>query len=115
MTFSGLDETDNTNKTVEIYTVGSGWSPQYTAGWTPPLYPRMHLLPNGKVFYSGSEHDSRLFNTIDAHLDDGRAPPLQRQPDLRQLGSAAPDPANNYEPQVIIMGGGSPTTTNAKS
>ena len=55
MTFSGQDDIDGgTNKTVEIYTIGSGWSPQYTAGWTPPLYPRMHLLPNGKVFYSGS-------------------------------------------------------------
>jgi hypothetical protein len=45
MTFSGLSETGATNTTVEIYTVGSGWSPEYTAPFTPPLYPRMHLLP----------------------------------------------------------------------
>jgi hypothetical protein len=37
MTFSGMDEKGNTNMTAEIYTVGSGWSTQYTANWTPPL------------------------------------------------------------------------------
>jgi len=63
MTLSGLDESGNTNTAVEIYTVGSGWSPQYSASWTPPLYPRMHLLPNGNVFYSGATTQSRTFNT----------------------------------------------------
>src|ERR1700689_3687807 len=36
MVFSGLNETGATNTTVEIYTLGSGWSPPYTAPWTPP-------------------------------------------------------------------------------
>src|SRR6266849_9706179 len=62
MTFSGDSDTGSTNQTVEIYTVGSGWSTQYTASWTPPLYPRMHLLPSGNVFFSGSTSPSRLFN-----------------------------------------------------
>src|ERR1700733_110847 len=53
MTFSGLDEAGSTNTQVEIYKVGAGWAAPTTAPWTPPLYPRMHLLPNGKVFYSG--------------------------------------------------------------
>src|SRR5882724_514578 len=52
MTFSGSDENAVTNQTVELYTVGSGWSSAVDAGWTPPLYPRMHVLPSGKVFYS---------------------------------------------------------------
>ena len=34
-------------------TVGTGWSPEYPAGWTPPLYPRMHLSTDGRVFYAG--------------------------------------------------------------
>src|SRR6266436_2773623 len=63
MTFSGEDENGNTNTAVEFYTPGSGWSQQFPAGWTPPLYPRMHLLPNGKVFYSGSSTQSRLFDS----------------------------------------------------
>jgi hypothetical protein len=63
MTFSGLDENDNTNSTVEIYDPASNiWSSPQAAGWTPPLYPRMHLLPNGKVFYSGSGTSSALFD-----------------------------------------------------
>ena len=33
MTFSGQNNIDGgTNKTVEIYTIGSGWSPEYSAG-----------------------------------------------------------------------------------
>ena len=62
MTFSGLKETGGTNTAVEIYTPGVGWSPEYPAGWTPPLYPRMHLLPDGTVLYSGSGTGSRIFN-----------------------------------------------------
>ena len=62
MTFSGLTETGPTNTAVEIYTPGSGWSQEYPAGWTPPLYPWMHLLPDGRVFYSGSGRSSRFFN-----------------------------------------------------
>ncbi len=39
MAFSGVNEAGDTNTSVEFYTVGSGWSQQYLAGWTPPLYP----------------------------------------------------------------------------
>ena len=63
MTFSGLNETGGTNTAVEIYTVGSGWSPEYAAGWTPPLYPRMHLLPDGRVLYSGSGHRIQILQS----------------------------------------------------
>ena len=69
MTFSGLDENGNTNRAVEIYTVGSGWSQEYVANWTPPLYPWMHLLPNGKVFYSGPGATSALFDPSPHALD----------------------------------------------
>src|SRR5438045_3006934 len=62
MTFSGLTETGTTNKAVEIFTVAAGWSPEFVASWTPPLYPRMHVLPDGRVFYSGSGRGSRFFD-----------------------------------------------------
>ena len=111
MTFSGQNNIDaGTNNAVEIYTIGSGWSPEYQAGWTPPLYPRMHLLPNGKVFYSGSTTTSMLFDpnahtwtTVDTTIYSG----------TRTYGSSVLlplTPANNYDPQVIIMGGGNPAT-----
>ena len=68
MTFSGLLEVGGTNTSVEIYTVGAGWSQQNPAGWTPPLYPRLHLNTDGRVFYSGSTRSSRFFNPSKRHL-----------------------------------------------
>src|SRR6266849_3728716 len=62
MTFSGLNETGGTNTSVEFYSASSGWSAAFSAPWTPPLYPRMHLLPNGNVFYSGPTTGSSMFN-----------------------------------------------------
>src|SRR3984893_16729171 len=112
MTFSGLNETTGaTNNAVEFYTVGSGWSTQYPASWTPPLYPRMHLLPSGNIFYSGSTATSRLFNpstktwTTVANTNLGST---------RTYGSSVLlplTPANNYRPKVMILGGGIPSAT----
>jgi hypothetical protein len=110
MTFSGLDENGNTNSTVEIYTVGTGWSPVYSAGWTPPLYPRMHLLPNGKVFYSGSTTQSQVF---DPGTHQWTNVATTRYSGTRTYGTSVLlplTPGNNYDPRVMIMGGGNPST-----
>ena len=56
MAFSGLSLNGGTNNTVEIYDLrnaGAGWTSPVTAPFSPPLYPPMFLLPNGKVFYTG--------------------------------------------------------------
>src|SRR5262245_53383324 len=56
MAFSGSDPNGNPNTTVEIYSLtdaGAGWTDPVTAPFTPPLYPRMMLLPNGTVFFTG--------------------------------------------------------------
>lgn len=111
MTFSGLDEAGNTSKAVEIYTVGSGWSPQYIAPWTPPLYPRMHLLPNGQVFYSGSTSTSALFDPSTQTWTQNVA--TTNYGGSRTYGSSVLlplTPANNYDPKVMILGGGSTST-----
>jgi hypothetical protein len=110
MTFSGLDENGNTNSTVEIYTVGSGWSGPYAASWTPPLYPRMHLLPNGKVFYSGSTTTSRLFTPS---TQTWTTVATTKYSNSRTYGTSVLlplTPANNYDPRVLILGGGNPST-----
>ena len=111
MVFSGLDENGNTNTNVEIYKVGVGWSQQYPAGWTPPLYPRMHLLPNGKVFYSGWTTSSALFDPSTNLWQTGYA--NTNYAGYRTYGTSLLlplTPANNYKPEVIIMGGGNPAT-----
>ena len=64
MVFSGIREkaTGGTNNAVKFYDVPYGWSPEYVAPWTPPLYPRAHLLPNGKLFFAASQVSSHLFD-----------------------------------------------------
>jgi len=107
MTFSGLDENSNTNTTVEIYTVGAGWAAPSTAPWTPPLYPRMHLLPNGQVFYSGSTTQSQYFNPANNTWSGVIA--TTNYGGVRTYGSSVMfplTPANNYKPKVMIFGGG---------
>ena len=110
MVFSGLDETGGTNTSVEIYTVGTGWGAASTASWTPPLYPRMHLLPNGKVFYSGSGTQSRLFDPSTKVWSNVAT---TNYSGTRTYGTSvllSLTPANNYDPRVFIMGGGNPST-----
>jgi len=111
MTFSGFTETGATNSTVEIYTVGTGWSQPYSSPWTPDLYPRLHLLPNGTVFYSGSETVSNIFNPATTTWTQNVA--TTNYGGTRTYGTSVLlplTPANNYDPEIIIMGGGSPAT-----
>ena len=111
MIFSGLDDVSgSTNTTVEIYTPGTGWGSEIAAGWTPPLYPRMHLLPSGKVFYSGSTTTSRLFNPATGTWS---TVANTKYGSDRNYGSSVLlplRPANGYVPKVMIFGGGSPAT-----
>ncbi len=111
MAFSGLNETGGTNTAVEFYTVGTGWSQQYTAPWTPDLYPRMHLLPNGQVFYSGAQTTSKLFDPSTTTWNTNVATTIYSG--NRTYGTSVLLPltlASNYDPNVIIMGGHSPAT-----
>ena len=107
MVFSGLNETSGaTNTAVEIYTVGAGWSPQYPAPWTPTLYPRMHLLPDGKVFISGYQPNSYIF---DPSTQTWTNSATTNYDSIRTYGSSVLlplTPANNYDPRVMIFGGG---------
>ena len=111
MTFSGFDENGEiTNTAVEIYTVNSGWSPQYTANWTPPLYPRLHVLPSGSVFYSGETNVTRLFNPSNQSWTTVADTYYGID---REYGSSVLlplTPADNYDPKVFILGGGNPGT-----
>jgi uncharacterized membrane protein len=112
MIFSGLNETGGTNTAVEFYSVDTAsWSSPITASWTPDLYPRLHLLPNGKVLYSGAQTTSKLFdpstNTWNTNLA------KTNYSGTRTYGTSVLlplSPGNNYDPKVIIMGGGNPAT-----
>ena len=100
MAFSGLNELGATNTSVEFYTDGSGWSQEYPAGWTPPNYPRMHLLPNGNVFYSGPGTSSALFDPSTTYLDPGCGQhQLRRHQDLWDIGAATFDAGQQLRSQ----------------
>lgn len=110
MVFSGLSEAGGTNTAVELYKVGLGWSQQYIAPFTPPLYPRMHVLPNGKVFFSGSTAQSWTFDPSNQSWTAG---PTTNYGSTRTYGSSVLlplTPANGYTPKVLILGGASPST-----
>jgi len=111
MTFSGLSETGATNTAVEFYTAGSGWSAEAAAGWTPPLYPRMHLIPDGRVVYSGSGTETRIFNPSTNTWTAVVA--TTNYSGTRTYGTSVLlplTPANGYQPRVMIFGGGNPAT-----
>jgi hypothetical protein len=117
MTFSGyLDTGAGTNNAVEFYTAGSGWSQPFTAPFTPDLYPRLHLLPNGKVFYSAPSPASQLFDpstttwTLNVANTNYGGTRLYGSSVLLGL-----TPANNYDPVILIMGGDSPATATTET
>jgi hypothetical protein len=115
MTFSGLRETGSTNTAVEFYTPDIGWSREYAAGWTPPLYPRMHVLPDGTVLYSGSGTGSRIFNPSTKTWTGVIA--STNYAGTRTYGTSVLlplTPASGYKPRVMIFGGGNPATASTE-
>ncbi|GIW40899.1 MAG: hypothetical protein KatS3mg076_1476 [Candidatus Binatia bacterium] len=66
LVFSGLDETAESNPTVELYTPGSGWSLVAGADRHLALYPFLFLLPTGEIFHAGPEETSAWFDPATA-------------------------------------------------
>jgi len=111
MVIGGMDENATTNLQLEYYKLGVGWSAPISLPWTPPLYPRTHLLPNGNVFISGSSPTSRLFTPSTNTWNLNYAATKYGQ--TRMYGSSVLlplTPANGYKPKVMIFGGGNPST-----
>ena len=124
MTTSGLNDTDgNKNNTSEIWD-GQKWSAEIAGNphisdfpeFEFPLYPRMHLLPTGHVFYSASSSATLDFDpsnqtwglvawTIYPGQDDPNGERTYGTSVLLPL-----TPQNNYSPKVMIMGGDNPAT-----
>ena len=79
----------------------------------PPLYPRIFLLPNGKVFYTGQ--GSGAIRTRTAGFSTLRPGPGPFRPPTtrdRSYGSSVILPLlpPSYTPRVMNFGGGSPAT-----
>jgi len=124
MTTSGLNDTDgNNNNTSEIWD-GQQWGAEIPGNphitdfptFQFPLYPRMHLLPTGHVFYSSPSSATIDFDpsTQSWTLIAWTIYPGQNDPNgERTYGTSILlplTPQNNYSPKVIIMGGDNPAT-----
>jgi hypothetical protein len=112
--FSGQDENDVTNNTIEIFTANSGtgsWTTPLTANWVPPLYPRIHLLPDGRLFYTGPSVTAKFYdltaktwtNCCTTNFGLKRTQSTSVMLPLR--------PGNSYKPRIVIMGGSSSEDT----
>jgi trimeric autotransporter adhesin len=115
MAFSGYSDTGPMNNAVEIYKIAQGWSPPLLAPWTPPLYPWMHLLPNGQIFYSGPTAESKMFDLSTSTWS--LAVATTRFNAERAYGSTVLlplQPEQGYAPRVMIMGGHDPATATAE-
>lgn len=108
-------------KKTEIYTVGAGWSHFKKADRWMPLYPRLHLLPDGKVFYAGSYNTHFTFPVGLRHFkasildpdsgfwaDVGQPESSQREEGSTIMLALIPP---DYKAKVLLMGGGLPGNT----
>jgi Domain of unknown function (DUF1929) len=124
MTTGGLNDTDGGyNNTTEIWD-GQQWGAEIPGNpnitnfpmFQFPLYPRMHLLPTGHVFYSAPSSSTLDFNpsTQVWTLVAWTIYPGENDPNgERTYGTSVLlplMPQNNYSPKVIIMGGDNPAT-----
>jgi hypothetical protein len=115
MTFSGWLENGGTNNAVEIYTVPGGWSAERFAPFTPPLYPWLHLLPDGRVFQSGAQVSSHVFTPGSQTWTTNVA--RTAYPNERTYGSSVLlplRPGEGYRARIMVMGGDNPATATAE-
>lgn len=101
---SGLTDTSSSvNQTVQI------WSGQWTAAGTifpgVPLYPRQHLLPNGKVFEDGANRNSKMYDPATHLWSDVATTIFTGNRDYGTSVLLPLGPADGYKPRVMILGG----------
>ena len=115
MAMSGLTQTGGTSTTIEIYDLanaGTGWIPPTSVPFVPPLYPRVFLLPNGKVFYTGQGSGAKNANAWIFDPTNGSWTASAATTIDRSYGSSVILPLlpPGYTPRVMNFGGGSPAS-----
>ena len=105
---SGADPGGGTN-TPEVWQTnsGGGWRLLTNATLSLPLYPMMHLAPNGKVFVSGPDSTTRYLDTSGTGAWTTVATRVGAN---REYGSSVMYDAG----RVLIMGGGDPVVNTAE-
>src|SRR5437773_9781689 len=116
MAMSGLTQTGGTSRTIEIYDLqraGAGWNPPTSVPFSPPLYPKLELLPGGRVFYTGHGSGTSSANAWIFDPATGGWTQSARTNVDRSYGSSVLLPLlpPSYVPRVMNFGGGSPATS----
>lgn len=112
LVFAGNDEAGIPTDLVEVYDPASGMQVVPGANMVLPVYPRMHLLPSGKVFDAGPQN---LTGTFDPATVTWQEVGLSNY-GFRGAGTSVLLPLQppDYRPKVLILGGGDPATDTAE-
>ena len=104
---SGSTMRYNANQVFQVWQdATSAWRTLTAANLSLPLYPFMHLAPNGKVFNSGPNTTTRYLDTAGA----GAWTILGNRATFRDYGSSV-----QYLPgKIILIGGGDPPVNTAE-
>lgn len=109
---------------IERYSAARGWSVVDGAGRWLPLYPRLHLLPDGDVFYAGSYNTHYTFPfslgsfptaVLDAETHEWTDYGLPNAKEREEGASVMLPlrPETDYRARVLLAGGGTTTGTEA--
>ena len=115
MAIGGLAGNGGTNTKVEIFdpaNPGAGWGTPISDPFSPPVFPREFLLPNGKVFVTGQGSDvptakSWVFDPVARTWTASDNTNLDRQSGAAVLLPLLPP---TYIPRVMNFGGGALAT-----
>src|SRR5438067_12354584 len=115
MAMSGITPTGATSRTIEIYDLqraGAGWNPPTSVPFIPPLFPRLELLPGGRVFYTGhgsemSTANAWIFDPATGGWTQSATANIDRTYGSSVLLLLLPP---SYIPRVMNFGGGNPAT-----
>jgi hypothetical protein len=108
MVISGLnDTTGSVNTSIQRYQPATN---TFTSAGTSfpgvPLYPRMNLLPSGKVFESGANFNSMMYDPAATTWSAVANTIFGKNRDYGTSVLLPLTPANGFKPRVIIAGGG---------
>ena len=118
MAMSGITQTGPTSRTIEIYDLqraGAGWNPPTSVPFTPPLFPRLELLPGGRVFYTGhggerSTANAWIFDPVTGGWTQSATTTRNRKYGSSVLLPLLPP---SYVPRVMNFGGGANPATSS--
>ena len=107
LTLSGTDTGGVIVPIPEVWN-GTSWRRLTSASLPLPLYPRVFVAPDGRVFYAGEEQQSRYLDV--SGTGQWTNGPLRKFAPARDYGSAV-----MYEPgKILYVGGGDPPTNTAE-